>query len=44
MSQKPDLEIIRRYLQWWNPLNIIDDLVESGNTPTEYDSYAGEIH
>ncbi|MGZ3770402.1 MAG: hypothetical protein ACXVCP_16135 [Bdellovibrio sp.] len=44
MKRKPDLEIIRRYLQWWDPMNLIEDLVLSGNPPDEYDSYAKEIH
>lgn len=44
MKRKPDLEIIMRYLQWWDPLSIIDDLVDAGNPLSEYDSYAKEIH
>jgi hypothetical protein len=44
MARKPDLEIIRRYLQWWDPLNIIDDLVEAGDLLDEYDSYAKKVH
>lgn len=44
MKRKPDLEIIRRYLQWWDPMNLIEDLVFSGNTLEEYDSYAKEVH
>jgi hypothetical protein len=44
MGKKPDLEIIMRYLQWWDPLHIIDDLVANGNLLDEYDDYAKEIH
>jgi hypothetical protein len=44
MKRKPDLEIIMRYLQWWDPLHVIDDLVDGGDLLDEYDSYAKEIH
>ena len=44
MKRKADLEIVRRYLQWWDPMNLIEDLIVSGNPPEEYDSYAMEVH
>jgi hypothetical protein len=38
------LETLRRYLQVWDPINVIDDLVRDGLAPDEYDSYAGPLY
>jgi hypothetical protein len=38
-----DLEGIKRYLQWWDPINAIEDNIEAGHWPNEYDSYARDI-
>ena len=43
-TRQPDLELIMRYLQWWDPIGMIDDLVEAGLPLDEYDRYAMEIH
>lgn len=43
-QKKPDLEIISRYLQFWDPLGVIEDLAADGQPLSEYDSYALEIH
>ena len=41
---KEVLETLRRYLQNWDPINVIDQLIEKGLPPNEYDSYAGSIY
>ena len=38
-----DLIMVARFLQVWDPLGVIPDLVNSGNSPTEYDDYAPEL-
>ena len=38
-----DLRRIQKILQQWDPIGVIDDLIESGLPPDEYDSYAPAI-
>ncbi|MGZ3748383.1 MAG: hypothetical protein ACXWRE_13460 [Pseudobdellovibrionaceae bacterium] len=41
---KEVMETIRRYLQYWDPIGVIPDLIKVGLPPNEYDSYAGPIY
>ncbi|WP_413287779.1 hypothetical protein [Bdellovibrio sp. HCB337] len=38
------METIRRYLQVWDPIGVIEDLAQVGSPLNEYDSYAGPIY
>ena len=42
-KQTADLEFVKRLLQRWDPIGVIETLVEDGLPPYEYDSYAPEI-
>lgn len=38
-----DIKHVEEILQKWDPINVIEDLIESGLPPDEYDSYAPHI-
>jgi hypothetical protein len=40
---RAQLAMVARFLQVWDPIGVIRHLAESGNPPTEYDSYAPTI-
>lgn len=44
MKRKPDLDIIIRYLNYWDPAGECEDLIASGAVPDPYDRYALRIH
>ena len=37
------LVMVTRFLQAWDPVGVIRDLVTAGNAPDEYDAYAGGV-
>ncbi|WP_413942738.1 hypothetical protein [Bdellovibrio sp. HCB-162] len=41
---KEVMEILRRYLQFWDPIEVVGDLIKNGFPPDEYDSYAGPLY
>ncbi|QDK37973.1 hypothetical protein [Bdellovibrio sp. NC01] len=41
---KEVLENLRRYLQHWDPVGVIPNLIKDGHAPSEYDSYAGPLY
>ncbi|WP_413578549.1 hypothetical protein ACLVWU_08425 [Bdellovibrio sp. HCB290] len=41
---KEVLEVLRRYLQHWDPIGAIPGAIINGQAPTEYDCYAGPLY
>ena len=37
------LRTVERFLQVWDPIGIIEDEIDSGTPPTEYDTYAPKV-
>lgn len=42
-SKKPNLETVIRFLNFWDPMDMVEDLVSNNLVPNEYDSYAGRV-
>ncbi len=41
--KKPNLETVIRFLNFWDPMDLVEDLISSNLVPDEYDGYAGRI-
>lgn len=42
-GKKPNLDLIVRFLNFWDPMEMVEDLVSAKLVPDEYDIYAGRI-
>lgn len=43
MNQRAELELVEALLRDWDPIGVIETLLEDGLPPNEYDSYAPHI-
>ncbi|WP_413584482.1 hypothetical protein [Bdellovibrio sp. HCB274] len=38
------LEVLKRYLQHWDPIGVVPGMIIEGLDPSEYDVYADSLH